>query len=88
MMGASARTACSYCQNSTSVNRPQKESHAMLKPESHYQVGTEMDEMESYRQLKKNSEMLLFAKKKVKRVIKMVDVLIKSTLQDAKEKSK
>ena len=47
-----------------------------------------MDEMESYRQLKKNSEMLLFAKKKVKRVIKMVDILIKSTLQDAKEKSK
>ena len=47
-----------------------------------------MDEMESYRQLKQNSEMLLFAKKKVKRVIKMVDILIKSTLQDAKEKSK
>ena len=47
-----------------------------------------MDEMESYRQLKKNSEMLLFAKKKVKRVIKMVDVLVKSTLLDAKERAK
>ena len=47
-----------------------------------------MDEMESYRQLKKNSEMLLFAKKKVKRVIKMVDVLVKSTVLDAKERAK
>ena len=32
--------------------------------------------------------MLLFAKKKVKRVIKMVDVLVKSTVLDAKEKAK
>ena len=32
--------------------------------------------------------MLLFAKKKVKRVIKMVDVLVKSTVMDAKEKAK
>ena len=32
--------------------------------------------------------MLLFAKKKVKKVIKMIDVLVKSTLQDAREKAK
>ena len=32
--------------------------------------------------------MLLFAKKKVKRVIKMVDVLVKSTVLDAREKTK
>ena len=32
--------------------------------------------------------MLLFAKKKVKRVIKMVDVLVKSTVLDAREKAK
>ena len=30
----------------------------------------------------------MFAKKKVKRVIKMVDVLVKSTVLDAKEKAK
>ena len=32
--------------------------------------------------------MLLFAKKKVKRVLKMVDVLVKSTVLDAREKAK
>ena len=39
---------------------------------------TEIDEMDSYRQLKLKNEADKFAKKKVRKVIKMIDTLVKS----------
>ena len=49
---------------------------------------TEIDEMDSYRKLKLKNEADKYAKKKVRKVIKMIDVLLKNQLKEAKDCAK
>ncbi len=59
----------------------------MLKPDRSCQM-TEIDELDSYRQLKLKSDVDKFAKKKVRKVIKMIDVLLKNQVKEAKDLAK
>ena len=91
IMGASAITTCccgsNHCNNSSQISRPFKESNALLKPDRSCQM-TEIDEMDSYRQLKLKNEVDKVAKKKVRKVIKMIDVLLKNQVKEAKTLAK